>query len=544
MEKIALMINDRWLMVRRWIRENRLEFVLLILILFSGAFFRLYKISEYMTFLGDEGRDAIVVRRLLVDFDPILIGPRTSIGDMYLGPLYYYLMAPAMLLSGLSPVGPSVQMALLGVATVFLIWFVAREWFSPRKGKLAIGALIAAGLYSLAPVVIEHARHSWNPNIMPFFALSIIYGLWKIWSPFDKATEGQAESSKRFNWLIVVGVSFAFVLQSHYLGLLLAPTIGLFWLLSFIKAKSSKLKAQSFLQHSAFGLVIFVFLMSPLVIFDARHGWRNFASMKKFFGERQSTVSARPWTALPKFPETVTLVATRLIAGKNETAGEFSALILSIGSGFVFFKLIYATVKKRKLSYNLKAYLVLLTWLGFAFIGLGLYKQHIYDHYYGFFFPAPFLLLGGFAENMTQSAKSVGKMAILVGFALLLYINLAENPLKYPPNRQMQRTIAVSEKISEEARGEKFNIAVIAERNYEDAYQYFLEKEREPVVDIDALRADETITEQLFVVCELPKEKCDPTHDPKAEVANFGWSKIDNEWVVAGVTLFRLVHTQ
>src|SRR3990167_11407712 len=313
MEKIALMINGRWLMVKKWIKENRREAAILALILLVGAFFRLYRIDEYMTFLGDEGRDAIVVRRLLVDFDPILIGPRTSIGDMYLGPLYYYLMAPAMLLSGLSPVGPSVQMALLGVATVFLIWFVAREWFSPRKGKLAIGALIAAGLYSLAPVVIEHARHSWNPNIMPFFALSIIYGLWKIWSPFAKATEGQAESSKRFNWLIVVGVSFAFVLQSHYLGLLLAPTIGLFWLLSFIKAKSSpaspseagraKLKAQSFLQHSAFGLVIFVFLMSPLVIFDASHGWRKFASMKKFFGERQSTVSARPWTALPKFPE-------------------------------------------------------------------------------------------------------------------------------------------------------------------------------------------------------------------------------------------------
>ena len=194
MEKIALMINDRWLMVRRWIRENRLEFVLLILILFSGAFFRLYKISEYMTFLGDEGRDAIVVRRLLVDFDPILIGPRTSIGDMYLGPLYYYLMAPAMLLSGLSPVGPSVQMALLGVATVFLIWFVAREWFSPRKGKLAIGALIAAGLYSLAPVVIEHARHSWNPNIMPFFALSIIYGLWKIY--------------KKKSWFLILSTNY------------------------------------------------------------------------------------------------------------------------------------------------------------------------------------------------------------------------------------------------------------------------------------------------------------------------------------------------
>ncbi|KKU22481.1 MAG: hypothetical protein UX34_C0028G0006 [Candidatus Woesebacteria bacterium GW2011_GWF1_46_13] len=119
MEKIALRIKN-------WIRQNPKEAIILGVILLVATFLRLYRISEYMTFLGDEGRDVIIVRRLLVDFDPILIGPGTSIGNMYLGPLYYYLMAPALALAGLSPVGPAVQIALLGVATVFFVWYLAR----------------------------------------------------------------------------------------------------------------------------------------------------------------------------------------------------------------------------------------------------------------------------------------------------------------------------------------------------------------------------------------------------------------------------------
>ena len=106
----------------------------------------------------------------------------------------------------------------------------------------------------------------------------------------------------------------------------------------------------------------------------------------------------------------------------------------------------------------------------------------------------------------------------------------------------MERSKLVAERIAEEAKGEKFNLAVIAERNYEDGYQYFLEKRQAPVVDIDAQRP-ETITNQLFVVCEMPKEKCQPTTNPKAEVANFGWSKIAGEWEVFGATVYKLVHS-
>ena len=101
-----------------FIKRNKLEAILLVLILSLALFLRLYRISEFMTFLGDEGRDVRVVRDLITKGNLVFIGPMTSIGNMYLGPLYYYLIAPALFLSNLSPVGPAVMVALLSVLTV------------------------------------------------------------------------------------------------------------------------------------------------------------------------------------------------------------------------------------------------------------------------------------------------------------------------------------------------------------------------------------------------------------------------------------------
>jgi len=487
-----------------------------------------------MTFLGDEGRDVLIVRRLLVDFDPILIGPRTSIGDMYLGPLYYYMMAPALFLSALNPVGPAIMIAILGVLTIFFIWYITREWFPTRKvGELSIAALSAAGLYSIAPVVIEYSRSSWNPNIMPFFALLVVYSIWKWWY------EG------KLKWLLVTSFSMAFVLQSHYLGLLLIPVIGIFWLLSFLKIvrgreNEAKVRKGKFLQYSLLSVGIIALLMSPLVIFDARHGWRNFSSMGKFFGERQTTVSARPWTAIPKAGELFRTIVTRLLAGKSVEIGKYATLVFEIG----IVALLISLLKRKFRDRESRAYLLLIVWLGTAILGLGVYKQHIYDHYYGFFFASLFILLGAITQKVYYKFGRDGKVFATAVIFFLVVANLLSNPLRYTPNYQMKRASDVANLISRESMGEKFNLAVIADRNYEDGYQYFLEKNRDLVFDIDPLRLEDTIAEQLFVVCELPKEECDPVHSPKSEIANFGWSVVENQWDVSGVTIFRLISSQ
>ncbi len=524
---------------KSWIQKNRLEAVVLLSILLLGAFFRLYRIDQYMTFLGDEGRDVIVVRRLLVDFDPILVGPGTSIGNMYLGPLYYYMMAPALLLANFSPVGPAVMIALLGIATIFFVWFVAREWF----GKFA--AVVASLLYAITPVIITYSRSSWNPNIMPFFALLTIYSIWQFWSPYAN-TGRQAEGSKRFRWLIVAGISIAFVLQSHYLGLLLIPTLGFFWLLTFVKVKGERQKVKEFIKQSIIGGFLFLLLMSPLVIFDARHGWRNFEAIKVFFTQRQTTVSARPWTAIPKLWPLIQKVSARLITGTNELAGSFAAKIIPILSfGAVLTSFYKSKFKKdKKANRRLRAYLLLAVWVGIAMIGLGVYKQEIYDHYYGFFFAAPFLLLGGISEGLIKYAKQAGLVAVVLMVGWLSYVNLVHNPLKYHPNRQLQRTKEVAKAVIEFSEGKPFNFAVIAERNYEGAYMYFLEMWKAPAMIAIADILDETLTDQLFVVCEVKGERCNPETNERSELANFGWRKIVAQWDVAGVTIYKVIHSR
>lgn len=509
-----------------WIQNNKKEFIVLLIILLVGSFLRLYRISEYLTFLGDEGRDVIVVRRLLLFADPILVGPGTSIGNMYLGPLYYYFMAPWLWLFNYNPVGPAVGVATLGIFTIWFVWYIAKQWF-PSTGSGQVAAPIAALLYAVAPTVIIYSRASWNPNIMPFFALLTIYSLWQVWQ------------KQNYKWMIVLAIAFAFVMQSHYLGLLLGPVIGLFWILAFWSSRKDS-NTKYLILNTIYSAAIFLLLMSPLVIFDARHGWRNFEAIKKFFLERQTTVSARPWNALPNTLPLLNEINARLITARDEAWGKWIAPLLLAPIIFVI-----GASKKIKLQKTQKnAYLLLFAWFGMALIGLGLYKQEIYDHYYGFFFAAPFLILGGLAQSLVNSSRIRGISLVIPVVFLLVALNLINNPIKYGPGRQLQRTEEVADEIIKLSADKPFNLAVIAERNYDDAYQYFLENKGAKMVDIDPQKFEETITEQLFVVCEMEPQKCDPTHSPKAEVAGFGWSAIEQQWSISGTTVYKLVHTR
>ncbi len=507
MEKIALNL-------KKWISKNPAEFWILLAILVIGAFCRLYKIDQYMTFLGDEGRDVIIVRRFLTELHPPLIGPGTSIGNMYLGPLYYYMMAPALLAANFSPVGPAVQIAILGVVTIFFVWFTGRTWF----GRVA--GLVAAGLYAISPTIIVFSRSSWNPNIMPFFALLSIYSIWRVWKRHE------------FGWLIVLGVAFAFVLQSHYLGLLIAPTLFIFWILTLgdLRKKPALELVGNFKKKSLIGLGIFAALMSPLLIFDIRHGWTNTRAVVAFIIDRKD-IGFSLGASLSKAGSVVLMIASNLISAKNVyLSGITLVLFLSV--------LIWVCIRRKfKSSLGL-----ILLWLIVGLVGISVYKNPVFDHYLGFLFPAPFLLLGAIAQK-------VSKMRILnilfgVYLLFLIFINVINSPVFDDPTTQLQRSISVAKVIQEKAGGERFNLATISDLNNRDVYQYFLLLWGAKVVDTDPSSTAFTITDQLFVVCEFPIEKCDPTHNPSAWITNFGWTKIVDEWPVWGGTLFKLGHTK
>ncbi len=480
-------------------------------IIVIGAFCRLYKIDQYMTFLGDEGRDVIVVRRFLTEFHPPLIGPGTSVGNMYLGPLYYYMMAPALLIANFSPVGPAVQVAVLGILTVAFVWWTGRMWF----GKL--GGLVAAGLYAISPIIIVYSKSSWNPNIMPFFALLSIYSIWKVWK------------ENKFKWLVVLGISFAFVLQSHYLGLLLAPTLFVFWLLTFINIRKTNMK-KNLIKNSLIGILLFLILMSPLLIFDIRHGGTNVHAIEALVTSRKD-IGFSLGASLSKSGSTAFMIASNLVSAKN--------LYLSVVTLALFLSVLVWVIMNKKFKSPLG---LVVLWLLIGLAGISVYKNPVFDHYLGFLFPAPFLLIGAVAENLRKS--KIIFLMFGVYLLLLVVVNIINSPVLSDPTYQMQRAISVAKVIQEKANGEKFNLATISDLNNRDVYQYFLVLWGAKVVDTDPSSLAFTITDQLFVVCELPIEKCDPTHNSSAWITNFGWTKIVDEWPVWGGTLFKLGHTK
>lgn len=495
------------------LKKVKKEHYVLLAILVIASITRLWKIDEYLPFLGDEGRDVRVVKRFLTDFDLMFVGPRTSIGDMYLGPLYYYYMAPWLGLFNFSPTGPAVGVAVLGIATVFLLWYAVREWF----GKTA--ALVSALLYSLSPTTINLSKHSWNPNIMPFFALLSIFCIWRIWS------------KKQYKWFIVLGISLAFVVQSHYLGLLLVPTIIIFWTLSLTGnwAVSRRMEIGNFLQYTTISIVIFAGLMSPLILFDYKHGWHNTTSVAKFFTERQTTVSAKPWNAIPQtWPIWKDKIIPDLL-GKTKLT-EILALFLTLGVGVTIY-----TQRKKPLN----PLFLCLTWLTIGLIGLASLKQSIFSHYYGFLFPLPFIFLGFISQKLTDTRNF--KIVSLILIALVLSSELSNLPLKNPPQRQMQRVQEINKKILSESGGKPFNFGLIAKQNYEEGYLYYFELLKAQVKIANPHDTKNTITDQLFVVCE--DSVCDsPIYSSKSEIAHFGWSKVDKEWEVRGVRLYKLAH--
>ena len=472
-------------------------------ILLLASFLRLWRISEYMTFLGDEGRDSLVVWKIVTFQHLTLIGPPTSVGSMYLGPFYYYLMAPFLWIAQFNPVGPAIMVALFGVASVYLVYLIGKEFFNSRVG------LIAALFYAISPVVITFSHSSWNPNIMPFFALLLIYSLFKL------------AREKKYHWLLVVSFSLAVALQSHYLGLLLIPLIIWEWIAVFRKTKETK----HYILYTGYSILIFLILFAvPLIWFDLRHNFLNSRAFISFVQSREST--GLGIGIIKRLIDNLTFLFERLILVKEKRLVWPFIIFLSVS--------LIQWFREEKDKIKRKNFKLLFLWLGIGLLGLGFYKKEIYDHYLGFLFPLPFLLTAK-ALDFYFNKKMIKflSLGLIIGLVLL---NFYRCPLRFSPNRQLNRTKSVSRRILQEAGDQPVNMALIADKNYHAAYQYFVE-----VWGSKVYKADNKITEQLFVVCE--NELCEPIGHPLWEIASFGWAKIEKEWQFPwGTRLFKLIH--
>lgn len=224
------------------------EWLWFFLILCLGIFLRFWKIQEWQHLTYDQSRDYIILKRILVDHKFTLVGPTVSIAPgFFLPPLYYYSLLPFLLLSNYHIVGPDVYTAILGVLSIIVFYFLARDLFG------IFPSLIAAFAYGSNPYLVQASRHAWNPNTI--FLFSILFFL-----SFERYI-----CKKQRKWFLLSGFSLGWAIGLHLTAVVFLP---LFFYLIYLEVKT-----KSFSKNTIFGIGLFLIIFSPLLLFDIKHSF-------------------------------------------------------------------------------------------------------------------------------------------------------------------------------------------------------------------------------------------------------------------------------
>lgn len=484
--------------IKSFLLKHRFEVLLMVVLLSVASFLRLYRLEDSMQFLGDQGRDALLVARIFKQGDPVFIGPVTSIGNMYLGPLYYYFMLPWLWLSYPSPVGPAIAVAILGILTVLVIYLFGREVLGKR------GATITAFLAAVNAVAITHSRFSWNPNPEPLVATLM---LWAIYRAVTKSS---------WYWL-GVSVCFAILTQLHYMALLTLIPAGVVWLHQLIRlhwAKTngrdvtkegfeianprllrgrqvrnddevvqydSKNAKKTFWVATVLSMAIFLMSLTPLVLFDLKHGGVNLRAFQDLMGGQNSISQpmGEGWEKIITIMK-ATHGRAMYILVDTQIGGEWSRnTIILVGLiGLVIFTLYRS---RSRLPQGL--WLILL-WIGAAILGTSLYSHSIYDHYILFALPAVWLLIGWLLASLSRLhlfvATSVGLLLVAIATFNLQQLSFEGGGKTVKDLRLV--TASIADRINE---GENYDIVLVSDSRdyYGQHYRYFLDtyEGKEPV---------------------------------------------------------------
>ncbi len=440
------------------IRLEKIERIFLIALIVVASFLRLYRFKDFMEFLGDQGRDAIIAKQILVDHHLTLLGPGTSVGSMYLGPLYYYFMVPFLAITYPDPVGPALAVCILGILTVALMYILGRELI----GKS--GAAFASVLFAFSPIAVKLSRFSWQPTPAP------IVGLIMLWSSY-KAIKGN-----KWYWL-VSWICFIVLTQLHYVALLSLIPNGVMFLFDIYKNRRNKKHLIVYLKVIGISFLVFLFSILPLVLFDIRHDHLVLRGFTSFFNEQKHQSLSLSKKINQMYADSHG-VGMKIVLETLGFSKEHRLLNTYILFGVIFITILRLFHERKKKHESFLGISMISLWVFTTVIGLVYYRNTIYDHYYAFAFPAIFFLIGYISAKISQLHKVLA-LSVVICVGVLAYFNVMT--MSYW-NRSRPFGIYDVQQIVESAlpyvnQGETYNIALLNDnREYMGMkYRYFFE---------------------------------------------------------------------
>jgi len=475
------------------IESHRVVYIFLAIILLLAFFVRVYRTEALLGFYYDQGRDALVIWKLWHEGKLFLIGPVTGLSGIFLGPFYYYLIAPFYLIGGGNPVYPAVFLAFLSTLAILILYILGRSMHSRTAGIVA--TIIGAFSYN----IMTFGRWLSNPNPIFLISLLLLYSMWMVIRGAGK------------KWWIAIfflaGLSLHFEAAS---AVFYIPMILVFMLFNRKSLPNIKVWLIS--------IGFFAVTLLPQVLFNFRHDnilidnfFKLFIKEKAFRGITQYFFENRMayfWEAF----------SNKLYAGGSKYAYIFLTISFSA----------IAVGRKVFESGLLKLFLIfIITPLFFYTFYQGNYGN-LYDYYLSGYY-MPFLLL--FSIGLAELAKTkLGKIVVLIFFVTffrqngMLTKNLLTATYKTRPLSLEDELQAVNW-VFEDAKGRsRYNVDVYVPPVIPHSYDYlFLWKGTSLCGDDLCGQADEH-SKLLYILYEA-----DPPHPERLEA----WlNKYENTTVI------------
>lgn len=385
----------------------------------------------------------MAVKSIVYDQHLTLIGPHTSLGGVFQGPLWYYLLSVPTFLTGGNPWGGVFLSLLISMATLIVAFLFARKLFGLRV------AFVTMFLLAICPEAAAAATYAWNPH--PMWLLLTIY----IFS-FYLLSVGK----KKFHFVVWPTIALMFSFQT---------ALGVFIFLSSIIYLAlfnlQTIKKKEFL----FGLALFTLLFSPQILFDLRHDFlMSKGIIAAFSGSREAGFLSYLGTTFSDHFYNFTV----------NFNSSFNGLLFS---GVAFYLLVFGILlgKKTKLL-NVKEhqFVLLCAKLVVLIFALLLFYQQPLRAWFLTGFEVMFLFpLGIIIARFWE--RSFGKVLLTILFLVTLSIIIPRiyNLYRYPDYggiAKVKGKLDAIDYIYKDANGKPFNLLAFAPAVYTDPYDYLI----------------------------------------------------------------------
>src|SRR3989344_5356 len=362
-----------------------------------AAAVRLLTLPKLLIFTPDEAYISYFVASIVKDFHIIWIGVSILGFDFYMGPFWIYALYPFYALLNGDPMVMGVLTSLMGVTTVFLIYWLGREMFNKKVW------IIAALLYATSALVIFYDQRPYPPGV-PMWLMLMTLSLFM--------------TQKSNKWWIVFAFLAGMVFHIH-LSLGLMILVGAYW--AYLRRKSLNKKI---LLISA---LTFIVTISPLIAFDYFHKGSNVTAPIRVlklarggefnlnFETRLNSLLgglSRMWYLDHGNANADEILYPCNTRGSNSTTGPvllLSTLTLVIYASFLFAKKTWRDENRKLLALASLAIVI-------PFLFLPIFNP--VEYYLLGLFPILFLIVGVFVGSLGGRVR---------GFAIILLIAAALN---------------------------------------------------------------------------------------------------------------------